>query len=127
MIKCATCGQRVKNLDVLDSYYLSMTNRFTKLETIMHLMNQMYGITYKQLRTKRKTYGLVKQRQIFCKLAGEFTEASYPMIGRFIDRDHTTVMYSIDADLDSEYRKIYEDLRQRIMESEVDIAILTAS
>lgn len=123
-MKCATCGQRIDHLKQMDSFYLSMTKRFTRLEKIMHVMEQHYGITYKQLRMKRRAYGLAQQRHIFCKLAGEFTEASYPMIGRFINRDHTTVMNSVDVKLDTEYSKIYEDLRERIMHSEADAAFL---
>lgn len=123
LLKCVTCGQRIENPKQMDSFYLSMTKRFTRLEKITHIMQEKYGITYKQLRMKRRTYGLAQQRHIFCKLAGEFTEASYPMIGRFINRDHTTVMNSIDVKLDTDYSKIYEDLRESIMQSETDIAI----
>jgi len=124
LMKCATCGQRIDHLKQMDSFYLSMTKRFTRLEKIMHIMQHHYGITYKQLRMKRRTYGLAQQRHIFCKLAGEFTEASYPMIGRFINRDHTTVMNSVDVKLDTDYSKIYEDLRERVMQSEEDAAFL---
>lgn len=127
LIKCATCGQKLKDPKYLDSFYLSMTKRFTKLETIMHLMNEKYGITYQQLRVRRRTYGLVKQRQIFYKLAAEFTDCSYPMIGRFVNRDHTTVLKGLDVKLDSEYDKIYRDLREYIMEHEVDVAIISSA
>ena len=126
-MKCSTCGQKIESPAVMDSFYLSMTKRFTRLEYIMNLMERYYGITYKQLRMKRRTYGLSQQRHIFCKLASEYTEASYPMIGRFINRDHTTVMHSVDARIDKEYTEIYEDLRRIITEREADIAFVNSA
>jgi len=127
LMKCSTCGQRIESPAVMDSFYLSMTKRFTRLETIMQLMERHYGITYKQLRMKRRTYGLSQQRHIFCKLASEYTEASYPMIGRFVNRDHTTVMHSVDAKLDTEYTEIYEQLRKLIFNSEADVAFVNSA
>lgn len=114
-------------MKAMDSFYLSMTKRFTRLEYIMSLMEENYGITHKQLRMKRRTYGLSQQRHIFCKLASEYTEASYPMIGRFINREHTTVMHSVDAKLDKEYTEIYEDLRRIVAEREADIAFVNSA
>lgn len=111
----------------MDSFYLSMTKRFTRLEYIMSVMEKNYGITYKQLRMKRRTYSLSQQRHIFCKLASEYSEASYPMIGKFINRDHTTVLHSVDAKLDKDYTKIYENLRRIIVEREADIAFVNSA
>ena len=126
-MKCSTCGQRIENMKAMDSFYLSMTKRFTRLEYIVSLMEENYGITHKQLRMNRRTYGLSQQRHIFCKLASEYTEASYPMIGRFINREHTTVMHSVDAKLDKEYTEIYENLRRIVAEREADIAFVNSA
>jgi len=98
-----------------------MTKRFTRLEDIAGMMDEKYGITYKQLRMRRRTYSLAQQRRIFCKLAKEFSEASFPTIGNFINKDHTTVLRSIDAELDADYTKIYQDLRGLIAEREAEI------
>ena len=127
LMKCSTCGQRIESPAVMDSFYLSMTKRFTRIEYISYLMEKNYGITCRQLRMKRRTYSLSQQRHIFCKLASEFSEASYPMIGRFINRDHTTVLHSVDAKLDTEYTKIYDDLRRIITEGEADVAFINSA
>ena len=120
-MKCSTCGQKIEHMKTMDSFYLLMTKRFTRLEDIAGMMDEKYGITYKQLRMRRRTYSLAQQRRIFCKLAKEFSEASFPTIGNFINKDHTTVLRSIDAELDADYTKIYQDLRGLIAEMEAEI------
>jgi len=120
-MKCSTCGQKIEHMKTMDSFYLLMTKRFTRLEDIAGMMDEKYGITYKQLRMRRRTYSLAQQRRIFCKLAKEFSEASFPTIGNFINKDHTTVLRSIDAELDADYTKIYQDLRGLIAEREAEI------
>ena len=120
-MKCSTCGQKIEHMKTMDSFYLLMTKRFTRLEDIAEMMHEKYGITYKQLRMRRRTYSLAQQRRIFCKLANEFSEASFPTIGNFINKDHTTVLRSIDAELDADYTKIYQDLRGLIAEREAEI------
>jgi chromosomal replication initiation ATPase DnaA len=120
-MKCSTCGQKIEHMKTMDSFYLLMTKRFTRLEDIAGVMHEKYGITYKQLRMRRRTYSLAQQRRIFCKLAKEFSEASFPTIGNFINKDHTTVLRSIDAELDADYTKIYQDLRGLIAEREAEI------
>jgi len=120
-MKCSTCGQKIEHMKTMDSFYLLMTKRFTRLEDIAEMMHEKYGITYKQLRMRRRTYSLAQQRRIFCKLAKEFSEASFSTIGNFINKDHTTVLRSIDAELDADYTKIYQDLRGLIAEMEAEI------
>lgn len=115
MTKCASCGQKLEGA-TLTSYYHSMSNGEVPMHIIMSIMERNTGITQKTLRNKRRTFGLAQSRRVFVKLACEFSTSSYPMIGRFINRDHTTVMSTEKADLAGEYAIIYERVREKVKE-----------
>lgn len=93
-----------------------MSNGEVPMHVIMKIMETNTGITQKTLRNKRRTFGLAQSRRVFVKLACEFSTSSYPMIGRFINRDHTSVMATEKADLSGEYAIIYDRVRDKIQE-----------
>ena len=115
MIRCASCGHKLEG-ETLTSYYRSMNNGVVPLHIIMSIMEDNTGITQKTLRTNRRTFGLAQSRRVFVKLACEFSTSSYPEIGRYIFRDHTSVMYTERAELADEYQVIYERVREKVKE-----------
>jgi len=96
----------------------SMTDEVATLQSVMEAMFETYGITQRQLRNRRRNSGSVESRAVFCKLAADFTNSSLTVIGRYIDRDHTTVIHLINVKkLSSAYQAIYWLVRERLEES----------
>ena len=65
-------------------------------ETIVHIVAQHYGITREQLKGKRRTASVALPRQMAMSLMRRQTTLSLSEIGRFFDRDHTTVIHACD-------------------------------
>jgi chromosomal replication initiator protein len=65
-------------------------------ETIVHVVAQHYGITREQLKGKRRTASVALPRQMAMSLMRRQTTLSLSEIGRFFDRDHTTVIHACD-------------------------------
>jgi hypothetical protein len=63
------------------------------LEQIAARIEAITGFTIEDLRSKARNRAIVIARQLFCYLAHE-TGCSYSEIGRYVNRDHTTAMYS---------------------------------
>lgn len=66
----------------------------TKLDTIARQVCQKHRISLDALKNKMRWASHVKARQEFCWRARRETGKSFPQIGAFINRDHTTVMHS---------------------------------
>jgi len=67
-----------------------------RAETIVHVVAQHYGITREQLKGKRRTASVALPRQMAMSLMRRQTTLSLSEIGRFFDRDHTTVIHACD-------------------------------
>jgi chromosomal replication initiator protein len=65
-------------------------------ESIVHIVDAHYGITREQLKGKRRTNSVALPRQIAMFLMRRMTTLSLSEIGRFFDRDHTTVIHACD-------------------------------
>lgn len=55
---------------------------------------EVYGISVTDLMSNRRKAEFTEARHAAILLAVRCTKWSYPEIGRFFDRDHTTVMYA---------------------------------
>lgn len=63
---------------------------------IFRIIEEVTGYSHEQLRAK-KTYGKIKEtRQIAMRILREHGSLTLTAIGRVLDRDHTTVMSSLD-------------------------------
>ena len=91
-----------------------MTERQRSLDELMKLMHRESGITQRDLRLQRRNFGLNQSRAVFCKLAKEYTTSSYPVIGKYIDRDHTTVIYSERLALSEGYEELYDRIKKKL-------------
>ena len=65
-------------------------------ETIVHVAATHYGITREQLKGKRRTNSVALPRQMAMYLMRRMTTLSLSEIGRFFDRDHTTVIHACE-------------------------------
>lgn len=65
------------------------------LRRIGIIVAQHFEITEGDIYTARKTANIVIPRQVAMYLAKVLTLRSYPEIGRFFKRDHTTVLYGV--------------------------------
>jgi chromosomal replication initiator protein len=67
----------------------------SKLDRILTLVCDEFGLNSETLLADRRTMGIVLPRQIAMHLAAKHTKAGYPLIARFFGRkDHTTAMYA---------------------------------
>ena len=65
-------------------------------ESIVHVVATHYGITREQLKGKRRTNSVALPRQMAMYLMRRMTTLSLSEIGRFFDRDHTTVIHACE-------------------------------
>lgn len=99
----------------------------TPQEQLTHILNavaQEWDVPIKDIRSKSRKQKFVEPRQVYCKLAITLTTATLKGIGALIqDRDHTTVLYSIQHISDiihtedvfrDKYTKILDRLRAEI-------------
>jgi chromosomal replication initiator protein len=79
-------------LDAVD-----MPGRARSLDEISRETARAYGLEPDALRSRSRKQIYVRPRQIAMYLARRYTDASLADIGRAFERDHTSVMYAIDA------------------------------
>ena len=65
-------------------------------ESIVLVVGTHYGITREQLKGKRRTNSVALPRQVAMYLMRRQTTLSLSEIGRFFDRDHTTVIHACE-------------------------------
>jgi len=126
-MRCETCGQRLVNEKAKRQHFLSMTNTETSMKFILEILNEEMGITLTHLRRSRRDVKSVFYRQIFIKLATEFTKASYPMIGQMINRDHTSAMHLDRKNFNFEGDIIYNKLRDKVEQKVISSSLREAS
>ena len=64
-----------------------------KLDAILRAVSEIRKVSILEFRSIRRTRQLAKARWLYCWYAVEYTMKSYPQIGRFINKDHSTVYY----------------------------------
>jgi len=67
------------------------------LDEIIDLVCNAYGVSRDELGGRSRKQRIVRPRQIAMYLCRRYSEASLKEIGRQLSRDHSSVMYSIDA------------------------------
>lgn len=70
-------------------------NYIFELDQILNSICSFYRIEKEELVSENRKAYLVEARQMFFYLCEEFSEQPYTKIGKFIERDHSTVIYSI--------------------------------
>ena len=95
--------------------------RKLSIEDIQRRVAEHFKIRFADMRSERRSLGIVRPRQVAMYLSKQLTTRSLPEIGRMFDRDHTTVIHAVRrvealAAIDPALREDVEMLR-RLLES----------
>lgn len=106
--------------DVLQDIIPQKTQKPITIPLIQETVAQQFGLSVKDLMSRRRTKAISYPRQIAMYLSRKLTDSSLPKIGEeFGGRDHTTVLHAHDK-IESELKKnkelarMLEDLVERI-------------
>jgi chromosomal replication initiation ATPase DnaA len=72
------------------------------IRQVQDLICDKHGITLQELLSHRRSRPLAWARQEAYDMCRRYTGATFPMIGRHFNRDHTTVQYGIERYLERE-------------------------
>jgi hypothetical protein len=65
------------------------------IETLLSLVSEQTGISEEHIKGKTRPLDISTARHVFCWLAVNYsTESTVSGIGRFLNRDHTTIIHS---------------------------------
>ena len=76
--------------------HLSYRRKEVTLDDIKSAVADEFGLTVAEIESRRRMQPIVKARHAFCLLARRLTDAPLKQVGAVINRDHTTVLSSID-------------------------------
>ncbi|WOI53918.1 DnaA ATPase domain-containing protein [Parvularcula sp. LCG005] len=89
----------------------------TSLDELFRYVIEVFEVSAKDMTSKSRKQALVRARQAFCLVARKLTDSALAAIGSMIQRDHTTVMHSIDkAEIIAETDAIFADKITRIFD-----------
>ena len=66
-------------------------------DKIFHAVARKYGVTVEDIRGKRRTREIAQARHVCIYIMRTVTDMSLPSIGRVFNRDHSTILSSIDT------------------------------
>lgn len=93
----------------------------TTLQEILVAVCTYYGVSAHDVKSERRTFGIVLPRQIIAWLGKSLTLRSLPEVGRFLNRDHTTILHAcrkieaamqVDGHLSDDLDALADALRQ---------------
>lgn len=67
------------------------------VDKILDKTSRHYGVTVEQLKSKKRTGEVAMARHVAVYIIRQLTNMSLPAIGKVFQRDHTTIMNSLDA------------------------------
>ncbi len=76
---------------------VSVPGRRHTLGDILELVARTYSLSVQELRSRSRKRHVARPRQLAMYLCRRYTDASLKEIGRALERDHTSVLYAIDA------------------------------
>lgn len=127
--ECDCCGRRQRLSDILVSIEketggsaVRRVGDYGNLEVItladiVECVHEITGVTLNQLIQKPRTHNGNKKadaRHVFVLIALRHTPASLPELGRFLQRDHTTIMYYQAKKLTDKVRTTLMKVEERI-------------
>lgn len=90
-------GIKISTLTLAQRRRLSGVNWTPSLDDIASCVSEYFVIPIENLKARTRKAEFVWPRQVFCYLALNLTGIPLTEIGRFILRDHTTIMHSRDV------------------------------
>ena len=109
----------------LKDFFAQPNQKNITIELIQKIVSEYFGLSYKDLRGKRRTKAVAFPRQVAMYLSRELTEYSTTEVGaEFGGRDHTTVMHACQKiedrmKLDPNIEPTLQTLLKRIKENNV--------
>ncbi len=106
----------------LKDFFAQPNQKNITIEHIQKIVSDYFGLTYKDLRGKRRTKAVAMPRQVAMYISRELTEYSTTEVGaEFGGRDHTTVMHACQKiedrmKMDPTLEPIIQQLVKRIRE-----------
>jgi hypothetical protein len=79
-----------------EMYYYTLPTRRSSMAEILRLVCEEFGLTEAEIMAHRRHKKPCTARQIAMYLAKKTCHHSYPHIGKFFGRDHTTVLHAIN-------------------------------
>lgn len=76
--------------------HLSSIKKEPELDAILEQTAQVFGVTPDEIKSRRRMQAIAKARHAYCLLVRKLTDAPLKQIGALTNRDHTTVLSSID-------------------------------
>jgi chromosomal replication initiator protein len=107
----------------LKDFFAQPSQKNITIELIQKIVSEYFGLSYKDLRGKRRTKAVAFPRQVAMYLSRELTEYSTTEVGaEFGGRDHTTVMHACQKiedrmKLDPNIEPTLQTLLKRIKEN----------
>lgn len=91
-----------------------------RVTDIITIASNISGIPVEDIKGKRRFSNLVNLRQAIVIVARmQYPEHSFPRIGRFLDRDHTTLIHLFNRERDAECDALVAELAKRAEEAAV--------
>ena len=89
------------------------------LKNILSIVSNETNISISDIKSESKKGKLSDARKLYCVLAKEYTRESFNEIGKLINRDHSTVLYSekkakIFIKNEIKFRTIYNSIKERL-------------
>lgn len=85
-----------------------------QLEVILQICSEHFGVSVEDIKSRKRYKNCTAPRHSYCYLAKKFTNSSLKGIAKLINRDHTSVIHSIDLVSDCFFTKqyLYEDIKK---------------
>jgi chromosomal replication initiation ATPase DnaA len=90
-----------------------------KKEEILEIISEECGVNVNDVMKKVRKSELVKVRHMYSAILRKYYGFSYPKIGEIMDKDHTTIIHSVDAfrnryKNEEDYRELTNKIYDRI-------------
>jgi len=111
-----TIGQATKSQIKKNARYHKLT---LKKEEILEIISEECGVNVNDVMKKIRKSELVKVRHMYSAILRKYYGFSYPKIGEIMDKDHTTIIHSVDAfknryKNEEDYRELTNKIYDRI-------------
>jgi chromosomal replication initiation ATPase DnaA len=94
--EAGTRRPKQRNAEKLRTAFHMIDPALPAIESIIAVVAEETGVSRHDILGPWQNRDAINARQLVCWLARMTTRHSYPEIGRALNRDHTTVMYSVD-------------------------------
>lgn len=86
--KCWYCGREHEEIE-------KELPRLKTIRSIVAATAKEFGFTVQEIKSNRRNSGLVRARHIAIYRVYKLLHCSYPELGEFFGRDHTTIMHAV--------------------------------